>query len=82
MIVISGGKLRVSNGISRMYSPCPVSGGFRTFGFRIVGITSKGSVSRLETTFSRTGTAGKVPATVVVGAMGKGNISFVRGRIK
>lgn len=79
--MISGGKLRVSKPISRIYSPCPVNRGFGTFGFRIVSLGGKGSVSRVTSTFGRTEGAGNVPATVVTRAMGNGNISFVRGRI-
>lgn len=43
---------------------------------------SNRSFSRVFTTLSVTGRAMKGPAVVVTGAVGNGNISFVRGRTK
>lgn len=73
------GNLRVSNGYDRIVDTRPVSRGIGTFNFSYVAV-SNGSFSRLRGTFSTfRGDSG--PFTVVVGAIGNGNISCVRGTI-
>lgn len=79
-MVISRGKLRVSNAIRRITNVRPLSGGFRDFNFRMVGVSNR-SFGRVRSTLRGTGAMGNGPATVLTGAVGNGNISFVRGRI-